>query len=66
MLTVDQLRALMADPESDRVEKTTSTRNNALGRSVIRAQEALRRSGNPAATFAFEPSHVIATIRRKT
>ena len=27
MLTVDQLRTLMADPESDRVEKTTSTRN---------------------------------------
>ena len=27
MLTADQLRTLMATPESDRVEKTTSTRN---------------------------------------
>ena len=38
---------------------------NAFGRGVIRAQEALRRNGNPAAEFAFEPSHVLATIRRK-
>ena len=39
---------------------------NAFGRGVIRAQEALRRNGNPAATFSFEPSHVLATIRGKT
>jgi len=38
---------------------------NAFGRGVIRAQEALRRNGNPAAEFALEPSHVLATIRRK-
>ena len=38
---------------------------NAFGRGVIRAQEALRRNGNPEAEFAFEPSHVLATIRRK-
>ena len=38
---------------------------NAFGRGVIRAQEALRRNGNPAAEFAFEPTHVLATIRRK-
>ena len=38
---------------------------NAFGRGVIRAQEALRRNGNPAAEFAFEPSYVLATIRRK-
>ena len=38
---------------------------NAFGRGVIRAQDALRRNGNPAAEFAFEPSHVLATIRRK-
>ena len=56
MLTVDQLHTLMADPESDR---------NAFGRGVIRAQEALRLNGNSAAEFAFEPSHVLATIRRK-
>ena len=38
---------------------------NAFGRGVIRAQDALGRNGNPAAEFAFEPSHVLATIRRK-
>ena len=38
---------------------------NAFGRGVIRAQEALRRNGNPPAEFTFEPSHVLATIRRK-
>lgn len=38
---------------------------NAFGRGVIRAQEALRRNGNPEAEFTFEPSHVLATIRRK-
>ena len=38
---------------------------NAFGRGVIRAQEALRKNGNPAAEFAFEPSHVLATIRSK-
>ena len=38
---------------------------NAFGRGVIRAQEALRRNGNPEADFAFAPSHVLATIRRK-
>ena len=37
---------------------------NAFGRGVIRAQDALRRNGNPEATFAFEPSHVLAIIRR--
>ena len=38
---------------------------NAFGRGVIRAQSALRKNGNPEAEFAFEPSHVLATIRRK-
>ena len=37
---------------------------NAFGRGVIRAQEALRRNGNPKAKFEFEMSHVLATIRR--
>ena len=37
---------------------------NAFGRGVIRAQEALRRNGNPEAEFTFETSHVLATIRR--
>ena len=37
---------------------------NAFGRGVLRAQEALRRSGNPPAEFTFETSHVLATIRR--
>ena len=35
---------------------------NAFGRGVIRAQEALRRNGNPAAEFTFEPAHVVAAI----
>ena len=38
---------------------------NAFGRGVIRAQEALRKNGNPVAEFAFEPLHMLATIRRK-
>ena len=38
---------------------------NHFGRGVIRAQEALRRNGNPEAEFTFEPSHVLATIRRE-
>ena len=37
---------------------------NAFGRGVIRAQDALRKSGNPRAEFTFEASHVLATIRR--
>ena len=37
---------------------------NAFGRGVMRAQEALHRNGNPEAKFTFEPSHVLATIRR--
>ncbi len=37
---------------------------NAFGRGVIRAQEELRRNGNPEVEFTFEPSHVLATIRR--
>ena len=36
---------------------------NTFGRGVIRAQEALRRNGNPEAEFRFEPSHVLVTIR---
>lgn len=38
---------------------------NAFGRGVIRAQEALRKNGNPVAEFTFETSHVLATIRKK-
>ena len=38
---------------------------NAFGRGVIRAQEALRSNGNPAAEFAFDPAYVLATIWRK-
>ena len=30
---------------------------------MIRAQEALRRNGNPAAEFTFDLSHVLVTIR---
>ena len=37
---------------------------NAFGRGVIRAQDALRRNGNPEAEFTFETSHVLVTIRR--
>lgn len=39
---------------------------NAFGRGVIRAREALHRNGNPEVEFTFEPSHVLATIRRAT
>ena len=38
---------------------------NHFGRGVIRAQDALRRNGNPEAEFTFDPSHVLATIWRK-
>ena len=38
---------------------------NHFGRGVIRAQEALRRNGNPEAEFTFDPFHVLATIKRK-
>ena len=38
---------------------------NHFGRGVIRAQDALRRNGNPEASFTFEPSHVLATISSK-
>ena len=38
---------------------------NHFGRGVIRAQEALRRNGNPEATFTFDSSHVLATIGSK-
>ena len=38
---------------------------NHFGRGVIRAQDALRRNGNPEASFTFEPSHVLATIESK-
>ena len=38
---------------------------NHFGRGVIRAQDALRRIGNPEAEFTFDPSYVLATIRRK-
>ena len=37
---------------------------NAFGRGVIRAQDALRRNGNPEAEFTFEAAHVLVTIRR--
>ena len=39
---------------------------NAFGRGVIRAQDALRKGGNPEAEFTFETSHVLATIRRRS
>ena len=39
---------------------------NAFGRGVIRAQDALRKNGNPEAEFTFEPSHMLATIRSKS
>ena len=38
---------------------------NHFGRGVIRAQEALRRNSNSEVEFTFDPSHVLATIRRK-
>ena len=37
---------------------------NAFGRGVVRAQDALRRNGNPEAEFTFDPTQVLATIRR--
>ena len=36
-----------------------------FGRGVIRAQDALRRNGNPPASFTFDLSHVLATMRGK-
>ena len=38
---------------------------NTFGRGVIRAQDALRKNGNPEVEFTFERSHMLATIRRK-
>ena len=38
---------------------------NRYGRGVIRAQEALRLNGSPAAEFAFDHGYVLATIRRR-
>ena len=38
---------------------------NAFGRGVIRAQDALRKNGNPEAKFTFEISHVLATLRKR-
>jgi ATP-dependent DNA helicase RecG len=37
---------------------------NKYGRGVLRAQEALLRNGNPPAEFTFEPTYVLAIIRR--
>ena len=37
---------------------------NQFGRGVIRAQDALRRNGNPEAEFTFETYHVLVTMRR--
>jgi ATP-dependent DNA helicase RecG len=37
---------------------------NTYGRGVLRAQEALKKNGNPPATFIFEPTHFLATIGR--
>ena len=79
MLTTDQLLALLADHGPDVVEFTTSPKNtdkfceaicalgyvNHFGRGVIRAQEALRRNGNPEVEFTFDPSHVLASIGSK-
>ena len=38
---------------------------NRYGRGVIRAQEALRRNGSPAAEFLFDHGYVLATVRRR-
>ena len=38
---------------------------NHFGRGVIRAQDALRRNGNPEVEFTFDPSHVLASIGSK-
>lgn len=38
---------------------------NQFGRGIIRAQEALRRNGNPEADFALEPNHVLVTMRSR-
>ena len=38
---------------------------NRFGRGVFRAQDALRRNGNPEAKFHFEPSFVLVTIPGK-
>ena len=39
---------------------------NRYGRGVIRAQEALRKNGNPKAEFTFEPSYVLVTLKQKS
>ena len=38
---------------------------NHFGRGVTRAQDALRRNGNPEPEFTFDPAHALATMRRK-
>ncbi len=38
---------------------------NRFGRGVLRAQEALRRNGNPEAEFDFQQTYVLATVRRR-
>lgn len=38
---------------------------NRFGRGVIRAQEALRKSGSPDAVFQFDAGYVLAVIRRR-
>jgi len=38
---------------------------NKYGRGVLRAQESLAKNGNPPAEFTFEPTYVLATIRRQ-
>ncbi len=37
---------------------------NRFGRGVIRAQQALTENGNPPAEFAFDPGHVLVTLRK--
>ena len=37
---------------------------NKYGRGVLRAQAALKQNGNPPPEFTFEPTHLLATIRR--
>ncbi len=38
---------------------------NRYGRGVLRAQDALARNGNPPAEFEFQPTFVLATVRRR-
>jgi ATP-dependent DNA helicase RecG len=79
MINEQELLSLLADLESDRVERTASTANtdkfaeamkvlgyvNKYGRGILRAQDALRKNGSPPAAFNFDPNYVLVTVQSK-